>query len=355
VRVVVTGATGNVGTSVLRALQADPAVDSIVGVARRAPRLAMPKTSWTEADVTSTDLVPVVAGADVVVHLAWAIQPSRDLELMRRTNVAGSQRVFRAVADADVPALVVASSVGAYSPGPRDRSVDETWPTNGIATSFYSRHKAAVERLLDSFEREHPDVRMARLRPALSFKREAASEIRRLFLGPLVPTFLLKPGRIPIVPHLPALRFQSAHSDDVGQAYRLAATRDVRGAFNIAADPVLDTGQLARMLQAKAVRVPARVIRAGAAVTYHLHLQPTEPGWVDMALQSPVMDTARARTELGWVPEYSANDAVAELLEGLRHGAGVDTPPLEKRSRAGGPRRLRRRALAPGDGREATR
>jgi UDP-glucose 4-epimerase len=335
VRVVVTGATGNVGTSVLRALQADPAVDSIVGVARRAPRLAMPKTSWTEADVTSTDLVPVVAGADVVVHLAWAIQPSRDLELMRRTNVAGSQRVFRAVADADVPALVVASSVGAYSPGPQDRSVDETWPTNGIATSFYSRHKAVVERLLDSFEREHPDVRMARLRPALSFKREAASEIRRLFLGPLVPTFLLKPGRIPIVPHLPALRFQSAHSDDVGQAYRLAATRDVRGAFNIAADPVLDTGQLARMLRAKAVRVPARVIRAGATLTYHLHLQPTEPGWVDMALQSPVMDTTRARTELGWVPEYSANDAVAELLEGLRHGAGVDTPPLEKTSRAG--------------------
>lgn len=334
-RVVVTGATGNVGTSVLRALQADPGVDSIVGVARRAPRLVMPKTSWTAADVTSTDLVLLFAGADVVVHLAWAIQPSRDLERMKRTNVAGSQRVFRAVADAGVPALVVASSVGAYSPGPQDLSVDETWPTNGIATSFYSRHKAAVERLLDSFEREHPGVRVARLRPALSFKREAASEIRRLFLGPLVPTFLLKPGRIPILPHLASLHFQSAHSDDVGQAYRLAATRDVQGAFNVAADPVLDTGQLARMLRAKLVRMPAKLIRAGAAVTYHLHLQPTEPGWVDMALQSPVMDTTRARTELGWVPEHSATGAIVELIEGLFQGAGVDTPPLEKRSRAG--------------------
>ena len=80
-----------------------------------------------------------------------------------------------------MPALVYASSVGAYSPGPKDRRVDESWPTAGIESSFYSRHKAEVERLLDRFERETPSVRVVRLRPALIFKREAASGIRRLF------------------------------------------------------------------------------------------------------------------------------------------------------------------------------
>src|SRR5207248_5135284 len=106
---------------------------------------------------------------------------------LRAVSVDGHRRVFDAVAKADVPVLVYASSVGAYSWGPKDRKVDESWPTNGVETSFYSRHKAEVERILDRFEEEHPDIRAVRLRPGLIFKREAASEIRRLFAGPFVP------------------------------------------------------------------------------------------------------------------------------------------------------------------------
>src|SRR4051794_41639674 len=105
----------------------------------------MAKTQWIGADIVSDDLVPIFTGADAVVHLAWLIQPSRDETKLHAVNVEGSRRVFDAVARAGVPALVYASSVGAYSEGPKDRRVDETWPTDGVATSFYSRHKAAVE------------------------------------------------------------------------------------------------------------------------------------------------------------------------------------------------------------------
>src|SRR5205814_6493560 len=160
------------------------------------------------------------------------------LRTLRRINAVGSERVFRAVGEARVPALVYASSVGAYSPGPKDRRVDESWPTNGVESSFYSRHKAEVERRLDRFEHEHPDVRAVRLRPGLIFKRESGEEQRRLFAGRLFPRFLAR--NVPIVPDLPRLRFQAVHSYDVGEAYRLAVTGDVRGAFNLAADPVLD-------------------------------------------------------------------------------------------------------------------
>src|SRR5581483_3842111 len=179
-RIVVVGASGNVGTSVLRALAAEPEVSAVVGIARRVPRAEFEKTEWAAADITRDDLVPHFQGADAVVHLAWAIQPSRDLEQLWRINVRGSERVFKAIADAGVSALVYASSVGAYSPGPKDRRVDESWPTGGIASSFYSRHKAETERLLDRFEREQPDIRVVRLRPGLIFKREAATGIRRL-------------------------------------------------------------------------------------------------------------------------------------------------------------------------------
>src|SRR5215211_3076895 len=238
-RVVVIGSTGNVGTSVLESLALEPAVDSVVGIARRRPGWHVAKAEWVEADVAEDDLTPYLEGADAVVHLAWAIQPSRDEATLWATNVEGSARVFEAVARADVPALVYASSVGAYSPGPKDRAVDEGWPAGGVESSFYSRHKARVERLLDRFEAEHPATRVARLRPALIFKGEAASEIRRLFAGPYLPGFLVRGRLIPVIPRIAGLRFQAVHSRDVGDAYRAAVVGDARGAFNVAADPVI--------------------------------------------------------------------------------------------------------------------
>src|SRR4051812_5116408 len=147
-RIVVVGATGNLGTSTLSALVSDSRVDSILGIARRRPALELPKVEWAEADVRSADLTALFKGGDAVVHLAWLIQPSRDEAMTESVNVVGSERVFGAVADAGVPRLVYASSVGAYSPGPQDCQVDESHPTDGIPTSFYSPHKVAVERLL---------------------------------------------------------------------------------------------------------------------------------------------------------------------------------------------------------------
>ena len=283
------------------------------------PRPTSPATTWSSH----------FRGADCVIHLAWLIQPSRDEAVTYAANVEGSQHVFDSVARAGVPSLVYASSVGAYSPGPKDRFVDESWPTGGIATSFYSRHKSAVEHLLDGFEGDHPDVRVVRLRPGLIFKREAATGIRRLFAGPFLPGSLVRPGLIPVVPRIPGLRFQAVHSDDVGNAYRLAATREgARGAYNIAADPVLDPDVLGRLLGARPVPVPARVARRAAEITWKLRLQPSSPGWLDMALQVPIMDTTRARTELGWRQRRSGGDTLLELLGGMRDGAGTDTPPL---------------------------
>src|SRR4051812_39928144 len=349
-RVVVVGATGNVGTSLVRALAADDAVDSVLGIARRLPELRVPKVEWTAADVVRDDLVPHLRGADAVVHLAWLIQPGRDLDKLWLTNVHGSTRVFDAVAAAGVPALVYASSVGAYATGPKDRRVDESWPTDGIETSYYSRQKAEVERRLDTFEAGHPDMRVVRLRPGLIFKRGSATGQRRLFAGPLLPTPLLRPGLIPFVPDNPRLVFQALHADDVAEAYRLAATSaEARGAFNVAAEPVVTPDELGRLLRARKLRVPAGVLRGAAQLSWRLHLQPSDVGWVDMALGVPLLDTTRIRTALGWEPRRTALEAIAEAIEGMRRGDGEPTPPLEAKSRLAEkpPRRGSRGGRAP--------
>lgn len=338
-RVVVIGATGNVGTSVLESLASEERVEEVVAVARRTPARAFPRTTFVAADIASSDLAEIMRGADAVVHLAWLIQPGRDEAVTYRVNVEGSERVFRAAVEAKVPAVVYASSVGAYSPGPKDRLVDESWPTEGIPDSFYARHKATVERQLDRLERDQPQLRVVRMRPGLIFKAQAASEIRRLFGGPFVPRVLLRPSLIPIVPEVPGLRFQAVHSLDVGDAYRRALVSDARGAFNLAADPPIGPPELAQALQARRIKLPASLLRGAAATTYALHLQPSEPGWLDMALSVPLMDTARARSELGWEPRRASTDTLLELIDGMREGDDLDTPPLARGS--GGPGRLR--------------
>ena len=138
---------------------------------------------------------------------------------------------------------------------------------------------------------------------------------------------------------IPTLGVQAVHSADVGEAYRLALLSEVRGAYNLATDPVLDAREIGRILSARTVSVPVQLARAGARLSWQLRLQPAPEGWLDMAMSVPVMDTSRAGLVLGWTPERSADEALLDLLEGLRARAGLDTPPLSPKT--GGPLRIR--------------
>ena len=202
-RVVITGATGNVGTALVRALASDGSVDEIIGIARRPAPPGYPITRFAQLDLSRGRPRGAFAGADAVVHLAWEIQPSRDRARLWRTNVLGTRRVLDAVVATGVPRLVVASSIGVYSKGPKDRLVDESWPRSGIPSSTYSVHKAAAERLLDALEargsraagRAHatgPDL------PASVGERAAPALRRATRAGRL-----LRCGRLPLVPRRP--------------------------------------------------------------------------------------------------------------------------------------------------------
>jgi nucleoside-diphosphate-sugar epimerase len=349
VRVVVIGGTGNVGLALVRALSRSDQVTEVIAVARRRPQLPLARVRWLSADVAVDPVEPLVTGADAVVHLAWLIQPSRSLERQRHVNVDGTAHVLAAVAAAQVPALVVASSVGAYSPGPGRRPVDESWPTHGIATSAYSRQKAYVERMLDDFAGRHPGTRLVRLRPGLIFQPEAAASQRRYFAGPFVPRALLRRGVLPVLPHLPDVRFQAVHAADVADAYVAAVLRDVHGAFNVAADPVLTTRDAADLLGARPVTVPFALARWGLDVSWRLRLHPLSPGWLDLAARSPLLDTTRARRELGWRPQHDGREALDIVLRGIASGAAGPTPPL----RPMGPLRQLREALRTGMGRRS--
>ncbi|MET0326881.1 MAG: NAD-dependent epimerase/dehydratase family protein, partial [Ilumatobacteraceae bacterium] len=351
-RVIVLGASGNVGTAVVERLRRNPAIAHLTAVARHPPvdvagadagaaEGSVP-VSWRAADIGRDDMDEVLAGADALIHLAWRFHPARDERQTWHDNVAGSIETFAAAARQGVGTIVYASSVGAYAPGPQtvgcdDAPVDERWPTHSLPTAAYGRQKSYLERVLDHVEDTGP-MRIVRLRSAFVFQRSAAPEQRRIFGGPFVPGRVVASGVLPAIPFPRGLRIQVVAAADLAAAYEAALLRPVRGAFNIAADPVLDKTELARLLRARLVDVPVGLAHRGLGAAFRLRLAPTEPGLLDLAVSLPIMDTSRARAELGWVPVHDAREAFRSLLDGLGDPRGGATPRLA--GDAGGPLRI---------------
>ena len=347
-RVAVVGASGNLGTAVLRALREEPAVHSVVAIARRVPRTPPPApydVAWHGVDLSeppdARDDEVVVArlaqsfeGADAVVHLAWAMQPTHDRDQRRRTNVDGTRRVLSAVARAGVPHLVVASSVGAYAPVRDDEPRTEDWAVEPVPSSDYAVDKVENERLLDEVESAYPAMVVTRLRPALVFQRAAGSSIERYFLGPLLPAAVLR-RRLPVLPWPSGFRVQAVHSDDLGDLVRRVLVRRAGGAFNVAGPGILRGPEVASvMAHGRSVDVPVAAVRAAVSAGWRTHGVALSPGWIDLAAGVPVLSTARAREVLDWEPRWSAVEALADLVDGMAYGSGTVSPPLRVRDRA---------------------
>lgn len=350
---VVVGASGNVGTAVLRALAQEPVVTSIVGVARRVPRADGSSTvsfphdaaEWVRVDLTDTadavirGLDEAFLGADAVVHLVWASPSTRSVAAQRRLNLGGSRAVVDAVLRQHVRHLVFGSTSGVYSPGPADRSpVDETWPARGVLTSTYSSQKAAVERMLDEVERAHPRLVVTRMRPALMFQREAGTELSRYFLGRLGTLALRLAAKrapegalLPVLPFPAGLRLQVMHTDDAADGYRAAIVGRHPGAFNLAPEGSLDGDDLARLLAGgRSFDVSPDLVRTGLRAASAARLVPIDVGWFDMARADVVMDASRARDLLHWRPTRAPGEVLRETVQGILDGAGADTPPLAR-------------------------
>ena len=334
-RIVITGATGNLGSALVRRLVADGGHE-LVGLARRPPqhgRAPFDAVDWRAADLTTDRVMPVLRdafrGAGAVVHLAWGFQPSHDEAYLEALGVGGTRRVVRALTDEKVPHLIHMSSVGAYSPKRDDVPVDESWPTGGVPSSPYSRHKAAAERLLDEQEVGGNGTVVTRMRPGIVGQSSAGSALLRYALPAVVPARAL--GLLPLLPLDRRLRVPVVHSTDVADAVLSALARRAAGAFNLAADPPVTVDDIAAALEARHVHVPAAAVRVAMSAAWHARLQPVDPGWLDLGYSVPLLDTSRARTVLGWAPAVDGPSVLLETLDGMRVAASDHTPALRPR------------------------
>lgn len=335
-KIVITGASGNVGTGVLRALAAEGG-HQIVGICRRPPQPEPPydAATWRSCDL-GDDRAPevldeVMPGADAVVHLAWMIQPLRQGDRLHRTNHKGTAAVLEAARRARVPHVVHTSSIAAYAPAGR-QPVDESWPTTGVPGSVYAAGKVEAEETLRRFAAENPGTVVSVIRPTLVAQTATSASLLALFFDPVVPQWLLRliqRGKVPLLPLPAGMRVQLVHADDVGDAVARILRQRAPGAFNLAAE-VITEHDLARMAGARAVPMPAEVMRAGVALLWRLRAIGMSPGWFDVGTKSPVVDTSRARAELGWQPRVGSVAAAREQLDGMAEAATAPSPALSR-------------------------
>ena len=320
----VTGPTGEIGISAMMALEHDPAVDRIVGMARRPfdPSAAgWTKTTYRQGDILDRQAVDdLVADADVVIHLAFIIFGSR--EDSSRINLAGARNVFEATVAAERPSrLVYTSSVAAYgyhsdNPVPLTEDV----PPRGSPEHYYSEQKAACEAELAEILKGS-SLEVFILRPCIVAGPKAPA------LADAMPWRHL-PGLVQSTTHAvpllkmpvpdPGFPLQLVHHDDVAAAIALAATTDAPlGAYNIAGDGEVSLSQVITALGGHPVRVPAVAAMAASEAIAHLPFVPSPLEWLHIARVSMVMDTSKAKTQLGWKPKYTSAETLQALAQAV--------------------------------------
>ena len=333
--VAVTGPTGTFGFGLVPLLQADDRVARVVGIARRpfdAAAYGWTKMEYRRGDVRDPGtLRDAFAHADVVVHLAFWVTGAASREAIRSVNVEGTLNAWRAAAAAGARRFVYASSVAAYGFHPDNPiGMTEDWPVRPDARLFYAQEKAELEGLLRAEAAGSAGLGLYLLRPSVVLGPHAvgAKGLRAGPLAPLARHLAGRVGRLPVpvpvpVPVLvPALRAQFVHEEDVGRALlQCVVAAGPPGAYNIAADGIVTATDLARELGLRPLPLPAGPAQFTARAIAALPFLPPVAEWVEVFSHPAIMDTARAKQELGWKPRFTALEA---LRDALRRGLGQD-------------------------------
>jgi UDP-glucose 4-epimerase len=305
--VAVTGASGLVGRQLLPVLAAHPDIERVLGLDVREPERRPRSVEFERVDIAGTDLPPLLEGIDVVVHLAGVVDPVPDVALMARVNVEGTRNVLDAAAAVGARRVVRVSNAtvyGAWANNPVPLTEDAVLRPNPDFSPAVQG--AEVERLLAEWRHAHPEVCVTTLRSAPVVGPGAERLPARILLGR--PPLRVRGASAPV---------QVVHVDDLAAALVLAATRDLPGAYNVAADSWLEADDARALLpRSGAPALPEEVLRRWLRRTWDLGLGDVPPGIVPYLVHPWAIDNARLKAE-GWSPAHDNAEALREAVAAL--------------------------------------
>jgi nucleoside-diphosphate-sugar epimerase len=305
--VAVTGVAGYLGARLLALLDDDPSIARVVGVDVAEPPLGSTKLEFHQADVRDATLAKIFAGADVVVHLAFQVDPIRDERTMREVNVEGTRNVVEAAAAAGARKLVYTSSATVYGAhADNDFPLTETSALRANADFAYAWHKLETERMIEAFSESNPDVLVTVLRPAIAFGPGVQNFISRMLEAPRFTT---------VKGYEPPLQF--VHEADVASALRLAVRSDLPGAYNVAPDGWLTTEEVLSITRKKRLELPETLAFSLAERMWRTGLSEAPPGELNYLMHPWVVDASKLK-QAGWTPAHSNDAVLRETIESHR-------------------------------------
>ncbi len=317
--VAVTGVSGYLGRRLLNLLDGDPSVARVVGLDVAEPEVGSPKLEFHQIDVRDARLVKVLPGVDVVVHLAWQFDPIRDEERMRAINVDGTRNLVEAAGATGVRKLVHASSATVYGAHPdNDFPLTEASPLRANPDFASSWHKLQAERMIEAFQEDHPEVVVTVLRPAIVFGPDVQNFVSRMLEAPRLTT---------VKGYEPPL--QLVHEEDVASALHLAVSRDLPGAFNVAADGWLNGDEVLAITGKKRVELPEAVAFSLAERLWKVGVAEAPPGELHFVMHPWVVDNAALKAA-GWVPRHGNRDTLTAAMEAHRPWIAVGRARMRK-------------------------
>ena len=302
-RYLVTGGSGYIGSRLVEQLGSREETDRILIADVRPPRSFRPKTEWAELDVrdaaATRDLV-ARERPDVLIHLAFVLNPIKDEQRMYDIDVNGTHNVLEAASQADVGHVLVTSSTTAYGAFPDNPvPITEEWPVRGVAAFEYARDKTESDRLCQLWALRHPERTMTIVRPCIVFGPNVDNYLVRIWTkAPFQPDF---GGNLDQL-------IQFVHEDDVVDAIIGLLDGGHAGAFNITGDGVMTMRETAEVLGAKVRKMPLRLARTIGRATWRLGASETPPGQIEFAMNPWVCSNEKVKETLGWQPRYTTRE-----------------------------------------------
>lgn len=307
--VAITGASGYVAAKLIRSLGADERVERILGFDLYPPRSAILPSNFVfdPIDVRSSALEPRLKGVDVLVHLAFVMDPIKDEAEMRDVNVNGSQNVFKSAGKAGVKKVLYTSSATAYGAHPdNDVPLREESPLRANLDFSYPAHKLEVEYVVKEFRSEYPDVTVTVFRPAIVF-------------GPHVDNawshMLELPFAVCVGGYSPPMQF--VHEEDVADALFFAVFNDLDGPYNLAAEGHLEFDKMLALLGKRRLDLPEALAFSFSERLWAFGLAEAPSGMLHYLMHPWVLSTEKLK-QAGFTARYSNEEAFTAAAEKAR-------------------------------------
>ena len=305
-KIAITGAAGYFGRKIIERLEENNECELIVGISRRNFKHPFKKLQYHQMDVRDKKLKDLFQkyDVDIVVHLAFVLNPTHDREEMRDINVNGAKNVLNACKEIGIEKIIMTSSTMVYGAWPDNpKFLTEESPLRGHPTYYYNQDKVQVEKLCKQFMEENPEIKMAILRPCL-------------VLGPTVDHFYARLLNWPVLPLVdgenPDMQF--LHEDDLARAYELFIMNDIEGIFNIVGEGTMKWKEVIETAGKRAVKLPGKLLYPLLSLSWHLRLMQFPPQILDFIKYRWVASGEKAK-KAGFKPEYSTKETLLDFLE----------------------------------------